>query len=516
VLDLSKFLVAIFRDGAGEGGRILSAETLRQMAAPATDSSEASRFGIGFHIEELDGHRKIGHGGAVYGFSTQFEALPDQKLGAVAVASLDGANGVVGRIADYALRLLLARREGQPLPDLELTEPVPANVAREAAGRYASGEKVIELTEDNGRLFMRRGSFRYELRSLGDELVVDDVLAYGPKIAREGASALSIEGDRYERLADEKPPAAPARWEGLIGEYGWDHNTLYILEDRGRLVALIEWFYYYPLEELSENEFAFPDYGLYHGEKLLFTRDADGVATQVVAAEVPFARRSVGTREGQTFRIKPVRPIDDVRSAALAAEPPEESGEFRAPDLVDLARLDPTIRFDIRYATSNNFMGAVFYDQPRAFMQRPAAEAVVRAHERLRDQGYGLLIHDAYRPWYVTKMFWDATPDDLKHFVADPAGGSRHNRGCAVDLTLYDLATGEPVEMVAGYDEFSPRSYPAYPGGTSRERYHRALLRKAMEAQGFTIYEFEWWHFDYKDWREYALGNVTFDQIQIP
>jgi D-alanyl-D-alanine dipeptidase len=85
-----------------------------------------------------------------------------------------------------------------------------------------------------------------------------------------------------------------------------------------------------------------------------------------------------------------------------------------------------------------------------------------------------------------------------------------------VDLTLYDLATGEPVEMVAGYDEFSPRSYPAYPGGTSRERYHRALLRKAMEAQGFTIYEFEWWHFDYKDWREYAIGNVTFDQIQIP
>ena len=145
--------------------------------------------------------------------------------------------------------------------------------------------------------------------------------------------------------------------------------------------------------------------------------------------------------------------------------------------------------------------------------QRPAAEAVVRAHQRLKAQGYGLLIHDAYRPWYVTKMFWDATPDELKHFVADPAAGSRHNRGCAVDLTLYDLATGEPVEMVAGYDEFSPRSYPAYPGGTSLQRWHRKLLRKTMEAEGFSIYEFEWWHFDYKDWREYAVGNVKFEQI---
>jgi D-alanyl-D-alanine dipeptidase len=105
---------------------------------------------------------------------------------------------------------------------------------------------------------------------------------------------------------------------------------------------------------------------------------------------------------------------------------------------------------------------------------------------------------------------WDATPGAMKDFVANPANGSRHNRGCAVDLTLYDLSTGRPIEMVAGYDEFSPRSFPLYPGGTSRQRWYRNLLRRTMEAEDFSVYEYEWWHFDYKDWRSYRIGNVSF------
>jgi D-alanyl-D-alanine dipeptidase len=128
--------------------------------------------------------------------------------------------------------------------------------------------------------------------------------------------------------------------------------------------------------------------------------------------------------------------------------------------------------------------------------------------------GYGVLIHDAYRPWYVTKMFWDATPVAQKEFVADPAKGSRHNRGCAVDLSLYDLKTGKPVDMVSGYDEFSHRAYPEYPGGTSLQRWHRSLLREVMEAEGFRIFEGEWWHFDYKEWRHYPIGTMTFEMIR--
>jgi serine beta-lactamase-like protein LACTB len=110
-------------------------------------------------------------------------------------------------------------------------------------------------------------------------------------------------------------------------------------------------------------------------------------------------------------------------------------------------------------------------------------------------------------------MFWDATPEEQHVFVADPSQGSRHNRGCAVDLTLYDRKTGKPVEMVGGYDEMSDRSYPDYLGGTSLQRYHRDLLRRAMQEESFTVYEAEWWHFDYKDWRKYPILNKTFEEL---
>jgi serine beta-lactamase-like protein LACTB len=151
---------------------------------------------------------------------------------------------------------------------------------------------------------------------------------------------------------------------------------------------------------------------------------------------------------------------------------------------------------------------------PKAFLQRPAAEALVRVHRKLAEQGYGLLIHDAYRPWSVTKMFWEATPEKDRIFVANLAQGSRHNRGCAVDLTLYERSTGKAVKMVGGYDEMTDRSYPDYMGGTSLERWHRELLRQAMEAEGFSVYEAEWWHFDYKDWRKYPILNLTFEELR--
>jgi D-alanyl-D-alanine dipeptidase len=176
-------------------------------------------------------------------------------------------------------------------------------------------------------------------------------------------------------------------------------------------------------------------------------------------------------------------------------------------------KLDPTLKLDIRYASRNNFLDSPFYQKPRAFLQRPAAEALVRAHHKAKEHGVGLLIHDAYRPWFVTYMFREATPLHLRRFVADPAKGSRHNRGCAVDLSLYDLKTGEPIEMVAGYDEFSTRSYPNYPGGTSRQRWYRSLLRDLMDQQGFSVYEFEWWHFDHRDWKQYPIGNEPFEAL---
>jgi D-alanyl-D-alanine dipeptidase len=215
----------------------------------------------------------------------------------------------------------------------------------------------------------------------------------------------------------------------------------------------------------------------------------------------------------QVFRIQPLHPIAELRAQALNEQPPIEQGDFRKSDLVELVKLDPTIRLDIHYATANNFLGTPVYSQARAFLQRPAAEAVVRVNRKLHEQGYGLLIFDGYRPWYVTKIFWDATPPEDHSYVADPAQGSHHNRGCAVDLTLYDLKSGEPLPMPSGYDEMSERAHPDYAGGSAEERANRERLRAAMEAEGFTVYTFEWWHFDYKDWQHYPIVNVPFESI---
>lgn len=200
--------------------------------------------------------------------------------------------------------------------------------------------------------------------------------------------------------------------------------------------------------------------------------------------------------------------------AGCAVKPPVEHGEFRKSELVELVKLDPTFKLDIRYATSNNFTGKPVYTEARAFLQRPAAEALVKVNSELKQLGYGLVIYDGYRPWSVTKLFWDITPVENRKFVADPKKGSMHNRGCAIDLTLFELSSGKVVEMTGGYDEMSERSYPSYKGGTEEQRRMRDLLRSKMEANGFTVNEFEWWHFDYKDWKLYRIENVSFSEIQ--
>ncbi len=198
-------------------------------------------------------------------------------------------------------------------------------------------------------------------------------------------------------------------------------------------------------------------------------------------------------------------------SGAVPAQmgPPKEENKREA-RLVELTTLDKTIKLDIRYATENNFVGRKVYPEARAFLQEPAAKAVLRVHRKLAKQGLGLVIFDGYRPWTITKLFWEVTPQDKRKFVANPERGSKHNRGCAVDLSIYDLKTGELLDMPSGYDEFTERASPDYAGGTAEQRSNRELLRRLMEAEGFTVNPNEWWHFDYKDWEKYAIYDISF------
>ncbi len=201
------------------------------------------------------------------------------------------------------------------------------------------------------------------------------------------------------------------------------------------------------------------------------------------------------------------------RPDTLPAPPPEPGRTFVKPDLLELATLDSTIHLDIHYARSDNFMGRPMYSEARAFLERPAAMALLRVNKAVHRKGYGLEVFDAYRPWSVTKKFWDETPVAKRKFVANPRTGSIHNRGCAVDLTLYDLRTGREVAMPSSYDEFSERASPRYRGGTAKERAHREMLRHAMEAEGFTVNSGEWWHFDYKAWRSYRVLDIPFEKL---
>ena len=293
------------------------------------------------------------------------------------------------------------------------------------------------------------------------------------------------------------PPPPPAAWRGLFGEYGADSTATFIVFERSGNLLLRG-----PRGDTTTLE-----------SVSAFQLDPAGHARALVTSSGLQPRRAVGPEDGRQLRLTPVRPVAELLREVRGLTPPAESGAFRAPDLVELTTLDSTIRLEIRYATTNNFLGSVFYASAHAFLQRPAALALVRVQRRLRALGYGLLIHDAYRPWFVTKVFWEATPPDRHWLVANPAQGSKHNRGCAVDLTLYDLRTGEPLDMGGTYDEATARSFVDYPVATSEQSWRRELLRIVMEDAGFSRNPREWWHFDYRDWQSYPILNRSFEEL---
>lgn len=181
--------------------------------------------------------------------------------------------------------------------------------------------------------------------------------------------------------------------------------------------------------------------------------------------------------------------------------------------MLELIKLDDTIKLDIRYARKDNFIGRPVYEEARAFLQKDAAESLIRVHRKLAYANFGLVIFDGYRPWSVTKLFWDVVSEKQKAFVADPKIGSRHNRGCAVDLSLFYLDSGKLAEMPSDFDEFNEKASPRYSGGTKRETTNRDLLRSMMEDENFIVNPNEWWHFDYESWSNYEIYDIPFSKL---
>ncbi|HVG16408.1 MAG TPA: M15 family metallopeptidase, partial [Chitinophagaceae bacterium] len=180
-------------------------------------------------------------------------------------------------------------------------------------------------------------------------------------------------------------------------------------------------------------------------------------------------------------------------------------------ELVNVKRFVPSIILDIKYATTDNFMKEAMYKSAEAFLSRPAVRSLKRVEEELNKMGYGLKIYDAYRPYSVTVAFYEKVKDTA--YVASAYRGSRHNRGCAVDLTLIDLGTGKELLMPTAFDDFSPKAASDYHDLTPEAIRNRELLQRVMTSNGFAIYANEWWHFDYSGWRNHPLMDISFRQL---
>jgi zinc D-Ala-D-Ala dipeptidase len=179
--------------------------------------------------------------------------------------------------------------------------------------------------------------------------------------------------------------------------------------------------------------------------------------------------------------------------------------------LLNVKQFIPDIALDIKYSTPDNFIGEAVYDLPLAFARKPVVEALKKVEADLKKQGLGLKVWDAYRPYSVTEIFYQKKPDTV--FVSAPWKGSRHNRGCAIDLTLIDLKTGKELKMPTRFDDFTKRASPTYEPLPKDEKSNRDLLITTMEKYGFRVYSSEWWHFDYNGWEKYDLMDIPFNQL---
>lgn len=179
--------------------------------------------------------------------------------------------------------------------------------------------------------------------------------------------------------------------------------------------------------------------------------------------------------------------------------------------LVEIVKYIPAIKLDLRYATANNFMHRRMYRQAKACARLPVVKALQKVAQELQAHGLGLKIFDAYRPYWVTVQFYELTPDT--NFVANPRFGSRHNRGCAIDLTLIDLETGKDLDMPTGFDSFSHKAAANYTGATPLQTTNRELLKTMMQAHGFTVLKSEWWHYDFNEWPNYQLLDISFTAL---
>lgn len=303
-----------------------------------------------------------------------------------------------------------------------------------------------------------------------------------------------------------RPAPCPGRWLGLLGRYAAGNGASLLVAEQDGALQLHDGAYR-PLREEGPDSFSLGD-----TVAAVFQRDSLGRGGTLLLGARRYARSLIPGERGERPAAVWQARNDSLWAAAQAAQPPRERGRFAKPDLVEIRSVEPGIW--IAATSAEMTAGNTAPNVRRAWLNRPAARALARAHRRLAQLGYGIMVSDAYRPWYISKYAYLAAPPEQRRFYADPRRGSHHNRGTAVDVTLYELATGNEADMGYAQDELSERAASLYPGGTSLQRWRRQVLRTVLAAEGFRGLRKEWWHFRHIGKRPYRLMNVGLDELE--
>ena len=316
-----------------------------------------------------------------------------------------------------------------------------------------------------------------------------------------------------------EPKDCPKDLKYILGMY-YGNGEMFLLRENNGEVELVYRFgqkdytfagsNVYPLYKEHFDSYTINESGpLNHLDAAVrIERSREGYGVSCSVGGNRYSRRFFAGENGRPFRFAPVSDWQALKTAANAAVMPAQLGAGQQAQLVDLAQTVPGLKFDLRYAQADNCFGQVLTDDQRAFLDADAAQALAQAQQYLKPYGYGILVWEAYRPWSVSKLAYDALPADKKSMLPAPEIGFSHNTGRSIDVSLYLLATGENAGMISDFDEPSVRQYADFAGGTTLERYRRDLLRSAMQMAGFTASETEWWHFDYGDIKGFAHLNV--------
>ena len=316
-----------------------------------------------------------------------------------------------------------------------------------------------------------------------------------------------------------EPKDCPKDLKYILGMY-YGNGELFLLRENKGEVELVYRFgqkdyafagsNVYPLVKEHFDSYTINESGpLNHLDAAVrIERSREGYGVSCSVGGNRYSRRFFAGENGKPFRFAVSGDWQELKNAANAAVMPANLGAGQQAQLVNLAQAVPGIKLDLRYAGTDNCFGNVLNDDARAFLDVEAAAALNTVQLNLAQYGYGLLVWEAYRPWSVSKLAYDALPLENKSMLPAPEVGFSHNTGRSVDVSLYSLATGEPVDMISDFDEPSIRQYASFAGGTELERYRRDLLRTQMQLAGFTASDMEWWHFDYGNIKAFAHLNV--------